>query len=161
MIDVIYNDWVKTNTGIFYQLNRAKILPFTTDTVTVENIDQEFLLENANKEMFNNDTDTLVKAILARYYQQWQDLATLYKKIEPGTTGEIISTSSNDEQNQSKIALNDANEMFTTGGNNSNATAQTSTKTKNYSRYKDFVLSNDFYDIIKKQIRNYLFINVY
>lgn len=161
MIDVIYNDWVKSNTGIFYQLNRVKILPFTTDIVTVENIDQEFLLENANKEMFNNDTAMLVKAILARYYQQWQDLASLYKTIEPGTTGEIISTSSNDEQNQSKIALNDTSEMFTTGGNNSNATAKTSTKTKNYSRYKDFVLSNDLYDIIKKQIRNYLFINVY
>lgn len=158
---MLYSEWVKTNTGIFYQLNRAKILPFTTDTVTVENIDQEFLLENANKEMFNDDTDTLVKSILARYYQQWQDLAALYKIIEPGTTGEIISTTNNDEQNQSKIALNDTSEMFTTGGNNSNATGQTSTKTKNYSRYKDFVLSNDLYDIIKKQIRNYLFINVY
>lgn len=161
MIDVIYNEWVKTNTGIFYQLNRAKILPFTTDTVTVENIDQEFLLENANKEMFNDDTDTLVKSIIARYYQQWWDLATLYSKIEPGTTGEIISTTTNDEQNQSKIALNDTNEMFTTGGNNSNATGQTSTKSKNYSSYKDFILSDDLYDIIKKEIRNYLFINIY
>lgn len=158
---MLYSDWVKTNTGIFYQLNHVKLLPFTTDTVTVENIDQEFLLENANKEMFNYDTDTLVKAILARYYQQWQDLAALYKTIEPGTTSEIISTSSNDEQSQNEIALNDTNEMFTTGGNNSNATGHTSTKTKNYSRYKDFVLSNDLYAIIKKQIRNYLFINIY
>lgn len=158
---MLYSEWVKTNTGIFYQLNRAKILPFTTETITVDNIDQEFLLENANKEMFSNDTNTLVHAILAKFYHQWQDLATFYKTIEPGTTGEIISTSSNDEQTQSKMALNDTSEMFTTGGNNSNATGQTSTKTKNYSHYNDFVLSNDLYDIIKKQIRKYLFINVY
>lgn len=158
---MIYSDWAKTNTGIFYQLNRVKILPFTTDTVTVDNLDQEFLLENANKEMFSDDTDMLVNAILAKFYHQWQDLDTFYKTIEPGTTGEIVSTSNNDTQNQNKIALNDTSEMFTTGGNNSNATAQTSTKTKNYSRYKDFVLSNDFYDIIKGQIRNYLFINIY
>ena len=158
---MLYSDWAKNNTGIFYQLNRVKILPFTTDTVTVDNIDKEFLLENANKEMFTDDTDTLVNAILAKFYHQWQDLTTFYKTIEPGTTGEIISTSNNDAQNQNKIALNDSNEMFTTGGNNSNATAQTSTKTKNYSLYKEFVLSNDFYDIIKKQIRHYLFINVY
>lgn len=158
---MIYSDWVKTNTGIFYQLNHVKILPFTTDTVTVDNLDQEFLLENANKEMFSDDTDTLVNAILAKFYHQWQDLTTFYKTIEPGTTGEIVSTSSNDTQNQNKIALNDTSEMFTTGGNNSNATAQTSTKTKNYSRYKDFVLSNDIYGIIMGQLRNYLFINVY
>lgn len=158
---MIYNEWVKTNTGIFYQLNRVKPLPFTTVTVTVENIDQEFLIENANKEMFNDATDTLVKAIIARYYQQWWDLATLYNKIEPGTTGEIISTTINDEQNQSKIALNDTNELFTTGGNSSNATGQTSTKTKNYQEYQDFVLSSNVYDIIKMQARNYLFINVY
>ena len=158
---MIYSDWVKTNTGIFYQLNRVKILPFTTDTVTIDNLDQEFLLENSSKEMFSDDTNTLVNAILAKHYQQWQDLTTFYKTIEPGATGEIISSSSNDAQNQNKIALNDSSEMFTTGGNNSNATAQTSTKTKNYSRYKDFVVSDDLYSIIRKQIRNYLFINVY
>lgn len=158
---MIYSDWVKTNTGIFYQLNRVKPLPFTTETATVDNLDQKFLLENANKEMFNDDVDTLVNAILAKFYHQWQDLTTFYKTIEPGTTGEIVSTSSNDTQNQNKVALNDTSEMFTTGGNNSNATAQTSTKSKNYSRYKDFVLSNDFYDIINGQLRNYLFINIY
>lgn len=136
-------------------------MPFTTDTVTIDNLDQEFLLENANKELFIDDTDTLVNAILARFYHQWQDLTTFYKTIEPGTTGEIVSTSNSDSQNQNKLALNDTSEMFTTGGNNSNTTAQTSTKTKNYSRYKDFVLSNDIYDIIKGQLRNYLFISIY
>lgn len=158
---MIYSDWTTTNTGIFYQLNRVKVLPFTTDTMTVSNLDQEFLLENANKEMFSSDTEILVNSILAAFYDQWQDLTTFYKTIDPGTTSEIVSTSNNDEQNQSKIALNDSTDMFTTGGNNTNATAQTSTKTKSYSRYTDFVLSNKLYDIIKKQIRNYLFINVY
>lgn len=158
---MIYSDWTTTNTGIFYQVNRVKVLPFTSDTMTVSNLDQAFLLENANKEMFSTDTEILVNSILAAFYDQWQDLTTFYKTIEPGTTSEIVSTSNNDEQNQSKIALNDSADMFTTGGNNTNATAQTSTKTKSYSRYKDFVLSNKLYDIIKMQIRNYLFINVY
>lgn len=158
---MIYSDWVTINTGIFYQLNRVKPLPFTSDTATVANIDQDFLLENANKEMFSTDTDILVNSILAKYFQQWQDLTTFYKTVDPGTTSEIVSTSNNNEENQNKIALNDTNDMFTTGGNNANASAQTSTKTKNYSEYKNFVLKNDFYDIIKKEIRDFLFINVY
>ena len=158
---MIYSEWTATNTGIFYQINRVKVLPFTTDTITVNNLDQEFLLENGNKEMFSNDTEILVNSILAAFYQKWEDLTTFYKTIDPGTTSEIISTSNNDEQNKSKIALNDSADMFTTGGNSTNATGQTSTKTKNYTRYKDFVLSSNFYDIIKTQIRNYIFINVY
>lgn len=158
---MIYSDWVTSNTGIFYQLNRVKPLPFAGDTVTVANIDQDFLLENANKEMFSTDTDILVNSIWAKYFQQWQDLTTFYKTVDPGTTSEIVSTSNNNEENQNKIALNDTNDMFTTGGNNTNASAQTSTKTKNYLEYKNFVLKNDFYDIIKKEIRDFLFINVY
>lgn len=158
---MIYSDWTATNTGIFYQLNRVKVLPFTTDTMTVSNLDQEFLLENANKEMFSDDTEILVNSILASFYDQWQDLTTFYKTIDPGTTSEIISTHNNNEQSKNQVALNDSSDMFTTGGNNTDATAQTSTKTKNYYRYKEFVLSNDFYDTIKMQIRNYLFINVY
>ena len=158
---MIYSDWATTNTGIFYQLNRVKVLPFTTDTVTVSNLDQEFLLENANKEMFSNDTDILVNSILSAFYHQWQDLTAFYKTIEPGTTSEIVSTQNNSEQSKNQVALNDTSDMFTTGGNNTDATAQSSTKTKNDSRYKDFMLSNDFYDIIKMQIRHYLFINVY
>ena len=158
---MIYSDWTAINTGIFYQLNRVKVLPFTSDSVTVDNLDQEFLLENANKEMFSGDTEILVNSILAAFYHQWQDLTTFYKTIEPGTTSEIVSTNNNNEQSKNQVALNDSSDMFTTGGNNTDATAQSSTKTKNYSRYKDFVLSNDFYDIIKMQIRHYIFINVY
>lgn len=158
---MIYSEWVATNTGIFYQLNKVNPLPFISDTVTVDNLDQEFLLENANKEMYSVETSILVTSILSAYYHQWQDLTTFYKSIEPGTTSEIISTSSNNEQNQNKLALNDTSEMFTTGGNDTNATGQTSTKTKDYSSYRNFMLSNDFYDIIKAEIRNYIFINVY
>lgn len=158
---MIYSDWVTSNTGIFYQLNRVKPLPFASDTVTVTNVDQDFLLENANKEMFSTDTDILVNSILAKYFQQWQDLTTFYKTVDPGTTSEIVSTSNNNEESKNNIALNDTNDMFTTGGNNTNASVQTSTKTKNYSEYKNFVLKNDFYDIIKKEIRYFLFINVY
>lgn len=158
---MIYRDWTATNTGIFYQLNRVKILPFTTDTMTVDNLDQAFLLENANKEMFSDDTNVLVNSILATFYQQWEDLTTVYKSIEPGITSEIVSTHNNNEQSNNQVALNDNSEMFTTGGNNTNATAQTSTKTKNYYSYKNFVLSNNLYDTIKSQLRNYLFINIY
>lgn len=159
---MIYNDWTATNTGIFYQLNRAKPLPFAdNDTVTIERLDQQFLLENSQKEMFSNDTAVIVSSILAAYYHQWEDLATFYKSIEPGITSEIISTSNNNLQNQNKIALNDSNDMFTTGGNNTDSTGQTSTKTKDYKGYQDFVLGNKFYDIIKMQIRNYLFISIY
>lgn len=158
---MLYSEWTAKNTGIFYQLNRVKTLPFTSDSVTVDNLDQEFLLENANKEMFSDDTAIIVNSILAAYYHKWQDLTKFYQIIEPGTTGEIISTHNNNEQSKNQVALNDSSDMFTTGGNNTDATAQSITKTKNYSRYKDFVLSNDFYDIIKMQIRHYLFINVY
>lgn len=158
---MIYSDWTVANTGIFYQLNRVKILPFTDDTATIANLDQYFLLENANKEMFTDDTATIVNSVLAAYYHQWQDLTTFYKSIEPGTTNEIVSTSSNTAQNNSKVALSDTSSMFTTGGNDLSSNVQTSTKTKDYSGYKDFVLSNDFYAIIKSELRNYLFINVY
>ena len=158
---MIYSDWVKTNTGIFYQLNRVKPLPFADDTVTVERLDKQFLLENASKEMFSCDTDVIVSSILAGFYKQWLDLTDFYKSIEPGITNEIISSSDNNYQNQNKIALNDTNDLFTTGGNNYDSTTQTSTKTKNYSEYKNFALANNFYAIIKMQVRNYLFISVY
>lgn len=158
---MIYSDWVKTNTGIFYQLNRVKPLPFADDTVTVERLDKQFLLENSSKEMFSGDTDVIVSSILAGFYKQWLDLTNFYKSIEPGITNEIISSSDNNYQNQNKIALNDTSDMFTTGGNNYDSTTQTSTKTKNYSGYKNFVLQNNFYAIIKMQVRNYLFISVY
>lgn len=158
---MIYSEWTATNTGIFYQLNRVKPLPFADDTVTVERLDQQFLLENASKEMFSGDTDVIVNSILAGFFKQWQDLTDFYKSIEPGITNEIISNSVNNYQNQNKIALNDTNDMFTTGGNNYDSNTQTSTKTKNYSEYENFVLQNNFYAIIKMQVRNYLFINVY
>lgn len=158
---MIYSEWTATNTGIFYQLNRVKPLPFADDTVTIERLDNQFLLENASKEMFSGDTNVIVNSILAGFYKQWQDLTDFYKSIEPGITNEIISSSDNNYQNQNKIALNDTNDMFTTGGNNYDSSTQTSTKTKNYSEYEDFTLSNNFYDIIKMQVRNYLFISVY
>lgn len=158
---MIYSEWTAKNTGIFYQLNRVKPLPFADDTVTIERLDQQFLLENASKEMFSGDTDVIVNSILAGFYKQWQDLTDFYKSIEPGITNEIISSSDNNYQNQNKIALNDTNDMFTTGGNNYDSSTQTSTKTKNYSEYEDFALSNNFYAIIKMQVRNYLFISVY
>lgn len=158
---MIYSEWIATNTGIFYQLNRVKPLPFADDTATVERLDQQFLLENSSKEMFSGETDVIVNSILAGFYKQWTDLTDFYKSIEPGITNEIISNGDNNFQNQNKVALNDTNDMFTTGGNNYNSTTQTSTKTKNYSEYKNFVLANNFYDIIKMQVRNYLFISVY
>ena len=158
---MIYSEWTATNTGIFYQLNRVKPLPFADETVTVERLDQQFLLENADKEMFSGDTDVIVSSILAGFYKHWLDLADFYKSIEPGITNEIISSSDNNYQNQNKIALNDTNDMFTTGGNNSDSTTKTSTKTKNYSEYQNFALANNFYAIIKMQVRNYLFISVY
>ena len=158
---MIYSEWVATNTGIFYQLNRVKPLPFADDTVTIERLDKQFLLENASKEMFSNETDVIVSSILAGFFKQWQDLTEFYKSIEPGITNEIVSSSDNNYHNQNKIALNDTNDMFTTGGNNSDSTMRTNTKTKDYSGYKNFVLQNNFYDIIKMQVRNYLFINVY
>lgn len=158
---MIYKDWTATNTGIFYQLNRVKVLPFTSDTMTIENLDQDFLLENANKEMFSSETDVIVKSILAAFFDQWQKLTTFYKSIEPGTTNEVISTSNNTTQNNSKVTLSDTNDMFTTNGNDLNSSTQTSTKTKSINGYKNFVLSSGFYDIIKEQLRNYLFINVY
>lgn len=158
---MIYSDWTATNTGIFYQLNRVKPLPFADDTVTIERLDQQFLLENSNKEMFSGETEVIVASILAGFYNQWKDLTEFYKSIEPGITNEIVSNSDNNYKNQNKIALNDTNDMFTTGGNNYDSTTQTSTKTKNYSEYKNFVLANNFYAIIKMQLRNYLFISVY
>lgn len=158
---MLYSEWTSTNTGIFYQLNRVKQLPFANDTVTIERLDQQFLLENTNKEMFSGDTDVIVSSILAGFYKQWLDLTDFYKSIEPGITNEIISNSDNNYQNQNKVALNDTNDMFTTGGNNYDSTTQTSTKTKNYSEYQKFALANNFYDIIKMQVRNYLFISVY
>ena len=158
---MIYSEWTATNTGIFYQLNRVEPLPFADDTATIERLDQQFLLENASKEMFSGDTNVIVNSILAGFFKQWRDLTEFYKSIEPGITNEIISTSDNNYQNQNKIALNDTNDMFTTGGNNYDSSTQTSTKTKNYSEYQNFALANNFYDIIKMQVRNYLFINVY
>lgn len=159
---MIYAEWTAANTGIFYQLNRAKPLPFAdNDTVTVERLDQDFLLENSQKEMFSDNTEVIVNSILAAYYKKWQDLTDFYKSLETGITSEIISTSTNNLQNQNKVALNDSNDMFTTGGNNTDSTGQTSTKTKDYKGYQDFTLNNNFYDIIKMQIRNYLFTSVY
>lgn len=159
---MIYSDWTATNTGIFYQLNRAKPLPFAdNDIVTVERLDQQFLLENSQKEMFSDDTTVIVSSILAAFYKQWENLTDFYKSLELGITSEIISTSNSNLQNQNKVALNDSNNMFTTGGNNTDTTGQTSTKTKDYKGYQEFALNDNFYDIIKMQIRNYLFISVY
>ena len=158
---MIYSEWTATNTGIFYQLNRVKQLPFADDVTSIERLDQQFLLENSSKEMFSGETSVIVDSILAGFYKQWSDLTDFYKSIEPGITNEIISSSNNNYQNQNKIALNDTTDMFTTGGNDSDSTTQTSTKTKSYSEYQNFALANNFYAIIKMQVRNYLFISVY
>ena len=159
---MLYSDWTTANTGIFYQLNRAKPLPFAdNDTVTIKRLDQDFLLENSQKEMFIGDTDVIVGSILAAFYKQWENLTDFYKSLETGVTNEIISTSNNNYQNQNKVALNDSNDMFTTGGNNTDSTGQTNTKTKDYKGYQEFILDNNFYGIIKMQIRNYLFISIY
>lgn len=111
--------------------------------------------------MYCDDTNILVNSLLAKYYHKWRDLTAFFKSVDVGTTSEIVSSSNNTAQNKNEIALNDSEDMFTTGGLNSNASAQTSTKTKSYSGYKKFLLSNDLYDIVMGEVRTNIFINVF
>ena len=158
---MIYRDWVKTNTGIFYQINRVQTLPFAKDTLTIENIDQDFLLENANKEMFSSDTEKIVNSILASLLPKWIDLYSFYSTIEPGYIKETTTTCNNKSQKENHLALNDSEDMFTTNANDLDVTTEATTKTRNVFEYTRFLLSSGLYDIIKKELRNYLFVNVY
>lgn len=158
---MIYSDWAAQNTGIFYQLNRLKPLPFVTVNATIENLDENFLLENGEKTLFTDDTNKIVKSIMAAYFDNWQKLTDFYKSLKTGVVYETTSTSSSDSTAKNQMALNDGNEMFTTNGTNGNSTATSDTQTKNYLAYKNFMLSSNFYGIINTELRNYMFISVY
>lgn len=156
-----YSDWCKDNTGIFYQLNNKKPLPFITEDKPVTSLDVQFLAENANKELFIVDTDTLVTSLINEYYDTWEKLTEFYKIIPVGVTSETTTTNTSNYTGKDQVALNNDENMYDISGNNSNSTNETNVQNKNYSEYKNFVLSSNFYDIIKANIRNYIFINVY
>lgn len=156
-----YSDWCKDNTGIFYQLNKAKPLPFVTADKPVSSLDIDFLAENASKQMFFTDADTLVTSIIAEYYDTWLDLTNFYKQIPAGVTAETTTTSNDTSTGKDQVALNNDSSLYDISGNSTNSTTTSSTQTKDFAAYKNFVLSANFYAIIKSNIRNYIFINVY
>lgn len=156
-----YADWCKDNTGIFYQLNKEKPLPFVTANKPVSSLDIDFLAENASKQMFFTDVDVLVTSIIAEYYDTWVDLTNFYKQIPAGVTAETTTTSNDTSTGTDQVALNNDDNLYDISGNSTNSTTTSSTKTKDYLAYKNFVLSPNFYAIIKSNIRNYIFINVY
>ncbi len=156
-----YSDWCKDNTGIFYQLNQAKPLPFVTANKPVSSLDIDFLAENGNKQMVFTDVDTLVNSIIAEYYDIWLDLTNFYKQIPAGVTAETTTTGNDSTNGKDQVALNNDTSLYDISGNSTVSTTNTNTQTKDFLAYKNFVLSANFYDIIKSNIRNYIFINVY
>lgn len=156
-----YSDWCKDNTGIFYQLNKAKPLPFVTADNPVSSLDIDFLAENASKQMFFTDVNTIVTSIIAEYYDTWLDLTNFYKQIPAGVTAETTTTSNDTTTGKDQVALNNDSSLYDISGNSTDSTTTSSTQTKDYLAYKNFVLSANFYAIIKSNIRNYIFINVY
>lgn len=161
MIMISYSEWCTENKGIFYQLNKVRPLPFVTAEKPVESLDIQFLSENANKQMFITDVNIIVASIITEYYDTWNNLTEFYKIIPVGVVNETTTTSTSNYKGNAQVALNNDDEMYNVSGNNSDTTDNTNTQTKNYSAYKNFVLSSNFYDIIKANIRNYIFINVY
>ncbi len=156
-----YSDWCKDNTGIFYQLNKAQPLPFVTANKPVSSLDIDFLAENGNKQMVFTDVDTLVNSIIAEYYDIWLDLTNFYKQIPAGVTAETTTTGNDSTNGKDQVALNNDTSLYDISGNSTVSTTNTNTQTKDFLAYKNFVLSANFYDIIKSNIRNYIFINVY
>ena len=156
-----YSDWCKDNTGIFYQLNKAKPLPFVTDNMSVSSLDIDFLAENGSKQMVFTDVDVLVTSLIAEYYDTWVDLTTFYKQIPVGVTAETTTTSNDTSTGKDQVALNNDSSLYDISGNSTNSSTTGSTQTKDFAAYKNFVLSANFYAIIKSNIRNYIFINVY
>ena len=156
-----YADWCKDNTGIFYQLNQKKPLPFVTEDKPVSTLDIQFLAENANKEMFYIDTETLVSSLIIEYYETWEKLTEFYKVIPVGVVSETTTSNTSSYTGKDQVALNNDDNMYDISGNNSNSTDNKNVQNKNYSAYKNFILSSNFYDIIKANIRNYIFINIY
>lgn len=156
-----YSDWCKDNTGIFYQLNQAKTLPFVTADKSVSSLDIDFLAENGGKQMFFTDTNVLVTSLIAEFYDTWVDLTNFYKQIPAGVTAETTTTSNDTSMGKDQVALNNDDSLYDISGNSTNSTTTSNTQTKDYLAYKDFVLSPNFYATIKSMIRNYIFINVY
>ncbi len=156
-----YSDWCKDNTGIFYQLNKVQPLPFVTANKPVSSLDIDFLAENGNKQMVFTDVDTLVNSIIAEYYDIWLDLTNFYKQIPAGVTAETTTTGNDSTNGKDQVALNNDTSLYDISGNSTVSTTNTNTQTKDFLAYKNFVLSANFYDIIKSNIRNYIFINVY
>ncbi len=156
-----YSDWCKDNTGIFYQLNKVKPLPFVTDNMPVSSLDIDFLAENGSKQMFFTDVDTIVTSIIAEYYDTWVDLTNFYKQIPAGVTAETTTTSNDTSTGKDQVALNNDSSLYDISGNSTDSTTNTTTQTKDFAAYKNFVLSTNFYAIIKSNIRDYIFINVY
>lgn len=161
MIMTSYSEWCTENKGIFYQLNKVKSLPFVTTEKPVESLDIQFLSENANKQMYITDVNVIVASLITEYYDTWNNLTEFYKIIPIGVISETTTSSTSNYKDNAQVALNNDDEMYNVSGNNSDTTDNTNTQTKNYSAYKNFVLSSNFYDIIKSNIRNYIFINVY
>ena len=158
---ISYSDWCKDNTGIFYQLNKIKPLPFVTKDKTVSDMDTQFLAENSGKQMVITDPQILATSLLTEYFDTWEKLTEFYKVIPTGVTSETISTSNSNYKGADQVALNNTNDMYNISGNNSDSASTSNTQVKNYSGYKKFVLSSNFYDIIRANVRSYIFINVY
>lgn len=156
-----YSDWCKDNTGIFYQLNKIKPLPFVTDDKSIADMDTQFLLENANKQMVFTDANALSSSLLTEYFDTWKNLTEFYKIIPVGVTSESSTTSNSNYKGADQVALNNSTDMYNISGNNSNSANTSNTQVKNYGGYKKFILSSNYYDIIRANIRNYIFINIY
>lgn len=156
-----YADWCKDNIGIFHQLNQVKRLPFVTADNPVSSLDIEFLAENGGKQMFFTDPQVLANSLIAEYYDTWVDLTNFFKQIPSGVTAETTTTSNDSTNGKDQVALNNDSSLYDISGSSTNSTTTSSTQTKDYLAYKDFVLSPNFYAIIKSNIRNYIFINVY
>lgn len=156
-----YSDWCKDNTGIFHQLNLAKTLPFVTADKPVSSLDIDFLAENGSKQMFFTDTNVLANSLIAEFYDTWVDLTNFYKQIPAGVTAETTTTGNDSTNGKDQVALNNDPSLYDISGNSTVSTTNTNTQTKDFLAYKNFVLSPNFYAIIKSNIRNYIFINVY
>ena len=142
-------------------MQKVKELPFVTTEKPVSALDGQFMVENASKQMVFTDSELLATSLITEFFDKWKDLTEFYKQIPVGVTAETVSTSTGSTTGKDQVALNNDDSLYNISGNSADTSSNSTIQTKNFSEYRKFVLSPNFYDIIKANIRNYIFINIY
>ena len=175
---MMYSEYLKNGgTGIIQLLSNNQTLSYLLSD-DIKTLDSAFLLENGEKKFSlpvenllknENDLTPLANMMKVRFGKTWKTLFNSIPQESDPLANEVTKTTgSMDTNNQTtnQVAGYDDDKMVNDNGNHStgsNKTTQTVTK-MNYENLTNLLgelKNNVYYDMMFKDIRNYIFVTVY